>query len=254
MAGDPASTGLHGTNFFSVTPREMRRNAKLWLTPVAALAMLVGGVVLVVGESGNDVDASMQVVTTPATTVPVTEPPTTLPLETTTTLGPETTTTLPAETTTTTVVWNHANPRPLPEKSGKGKRIVFQNSLNWVWIVNENEEVVKSVPVSGRDGVPKAGKYRVMSKSEFSQSIFFPEIKMKWSVRFAISPNGKNTISFHSIPTCAWEGGHCSPVGPMQTVEQLGTFQSGGCVRMLDVDAEFLYNFVEVGTRVLVLA
>ena len=110
------------------------------------------------------------------------------------------------------------------------------------------------VPVSGREGVPKPGKYRVMSKSEFSQSIFFPEIKMKWSVRFAISPNGKNTISFHSIPTCAWEGGHCSPVGPMQTVEQLGTFQSGGCVRMLESDAEFLHNFVEVGTRVLVLA
>jgi lipoprotein-anchoring transpeptidase ErfK/SrfK len=184
--------------------------------------------------------------------VPTTVPPTTIP-DTTTTVIPETTTTLPVETTTTTIVWNHANPRPLPEKTGKGKRVVFQNSLNWVWIVNENEEVVMSVPVSGREGVPKPGKYRVMSKSEFSQSIFFPEIKMKWSVRFAISPNGKNTISFHSIPTCAWEGGHCSPVGPMQTVEQLGTFQSGGCVRMLDTDAEFLHNFVEVGTRVLVL-
>ena len=213
--------------------------------------MLVAGVALAVGRSGSDAEASLQTSTTSSTTVPVTT--TTLPPETTTTLAPETTTTLPVETTTTTVVWNHANPRPLPENTGKGKRIVFQNSLNWVWIVNENEEVVKSVPVSGREGVPKPGKYRVMSKSEVSQSIFFPEIKMKWSVRFAISPNGKNTISFHSIPTCAWEGGHCSPVGPMQTVEQLGTFQSGGCVRMLDVDAEFLYNFVEVGTRVLVL-
>jgi lipoprotein-anchoring transpeptidase ErfK/SrfK len=222
----------------------------LWLTPTAAAVMLVAGIALAVGRSGSDAEASLQTSTT-STAVPATT--TTLPPETTTTLAPETTTTLPAETTTTTVVWNHANPRPLPEKSGKGKRIVFQNSLNWVWIVNENEEVVQSVPVSGRDGVPKPGKYRVMSKSEFSQSIFFPEIKMKWSVRFAISPNGKNTISFHSIPTCAWEGGHCSPVGPMQTVEQLGTFQSGGCVRMLDTDAEFLYNFVEVGTRVLVL-
>ena len=215
--------------------------------------MLVAGIALAVGRSGDDAAASQQTSTTsitPATTAP---PMTTVP-ETTTTLAPETTTTLPAETTTTTVVWNHANPRPLPEKSGKGKRVVFQNGLNWVWIVNENEEVVMSVPVSGREGVPKPGKYRVMSKSEFSQSIFFPEIKMKWSVRFAISPNGKNTISFHSIPTCAWEGGHCSPVGPMQTVEQLGTFQSGGCVRMLESDAEFLHNFVEVGTRVLVLA
>ena len=212
--------------------------------------MLVVGVALAVGRGGDDAAASLQTSTSSSVT---TAPPTTAAPETTTTLAPETTTTLPPETTTTTVVWNHSNPRPLPEKTGQGTRIVFQNSLNWVWIVNENEEVVMSVPVSGRDGVPKAGKYRVMSKSEFSQSIFFPEIKMKWSVRFAVSPNGKNTISFHSIPTCAWEGGHCSPVGPMQTVEQLGTFQSGGCVRMLDTDAEFLYNFVEVGTRVLVL-
>ena len=233
-----------------MTPREIRRHAKLWLTPTAAVAMLVVGVALAVGRGGDDAAASLQTSTSSSVT---TAPPTTAAPETTTTLAPETTTTLPPETTTTTIVWNHSNPRPLPEKTGKGKRIVFQNSLNWVWIVNENEEVVMSVPVSGRDGVPKAGKYRVMSKSEFSQSIFFPEIKMKWSVRFAVSPNGKNTISFHSIPTCAWEGGHCSPVGPMQTVEQLGTFQSGGCVRMLDTDAEFLYNFVEVGTRVLVL-
>jgi L,D-transpeptidase catalytic domain len=226
----------------------------LWLTPVAAAAMLVAGIALAVGRSGSDAEASPQTSTTVATTTtpPTTVPPTTVP-ETTTTLAPETTTTLPPETTTTTVVWNHANPRPLPENTGTGKRVIFQNSLNWVWIVNENEEVVMSVPVSGREGVPKAGKYRVMSKSEFSQSIFFPEIKMKWSVRFAISPNGKNTISFHSIPTCAWTGGHCNTEGPMQTPEQLGTFQSGGCVRMLDSDAEFLYNFVEVGTRVLVL-
>jgi lipoprotein-anchoring transpeptidase ErfK/SrfK len=235
-----------------MTPREARRHAKLWLTPTVAAVMLVAGIALAVGRSGDDAEASLQTLTLPPTTTVA--PTTTLPPETTTTLAPETTTTLPVETTTTTIVWNHANPRPLPEKSGKGKRIVVQNGLNWVWIVDENEQVVKSVPVSGREGVPKPGKYRVMSKSEFSQSIFFPEIKMKWSVRFAISPNGKNTISFHSIPTCAWEGGQCSPVGPMQTVEQLGTFQSGGCVRMLDTDAEFLYNFVEVGTRVLVIA
>ena len=234
------------TNFFGVIPHDARRHAKLWLTPVVAALMVVSGIALVLGDSGDDASASLQTLSRPAvTTTQTTVPATTLP--------PETTTTAPIETTTTTTIWNHAHPRSLPGKSGKGRRVVFQNSLNWVWIVNENEEVVMSVPVSGREGVPKPGRYRVMSKSEFSQSIFFPEIKMKWSVRFAISPNGKNTISFHSIPTCAWEGGQCSPVGPMQTVEQLGTFQSGGCVRMLDTDAEFLYNFVEVGTRVVVL-
>jgi hypothetical protein len=238
-----------------VTPKEARRHAKLWLTPAAALVMFIAGAAMVVGRGNDDAGASQQT-TIPTSSIPATTAPavtTTLPPETTTTLAPETTTTLPVETTTTTIVYNHDNPRPLPEKSGKGKRVIFQNSLNWVWIVNENEEVVLSVPVSGREGVPKPRKYAVMSKSEFSQSIFYPEIKMKWSVRFAISPNGKNTISFHSIPVCAWTGGHCNTLGPMQTPEQLGTFQSGGCVRMLEADVKFLYDFVEVGTPVIVL-
>jgi lipoprotein-anchoring transpeptidase ErfK/SrfK len=39
----------------------------------------------------------------------------------------------------------------------------------------------------------------------------------------------------------------------MQTEEQLGTFQSGGCIRMADRDAEFLFNFAELGTTVVVL-
>jgi lipoprotein-anchoring transpeptidase ErfK/SrfK len=238
-----------------VTPKELQRNAKLWLTPAAAIVMLVVGVILAVGRDGNDASASQQTSVVSTTSMPpstVPESTTTAP-PVTTTLPPETTTTLPAETTTTTIVYNHDNPRPLPEKSGKGRRVVYQNSLNWVWIVDENEQVVLSVPVSGREGVPKPRKYAVMSKSEFSQSIFYPEIKMKWSVRFAISPNGKNTISFHSIPVCAWTGGHCNTVGPMQTPEQLGTFQSGGCVRMLEADVKFLYDFVEVGTPVVVL-
>jgi L,D-transpeptidase catalytic domain len=239
-----------------VTPKELQRNAKLWLTPAAAILMLVVGVILAVGRDGNDASASQQTSVVSTTSMPqstVPESTTTAPPDTTTTLPPETTTTIPAETTTTTIVYNHDNPRPLPEKSGKGRRVVYQNSLNWVWIVDENEQVVLSVPVSGREGVPKPRKYAVMSKSEFSQSIFYPEIKMKWSVRFAISPNGKNTISFHSIPVCAWTGGHCNTVGPMQTPEQLGTFQSGGCVRMLEADVKFLYDFVEVGTPVVVL-
>lgn len=237
-----------------MTPKEARRHAKLWLTPAVAAVMLLAGVAMILGRGNDDAAATEQ--TSAPTTVASTLPPetsTTLPPETTTTLAPETTTTLPVETTTTTIVYNHDNPRPVPEKSGKGKRVIYQNSLNWVWIVDENEQVVLSVPVSGREGVPKPRNYAVMSKSEFSQSIFYPEIKMKWSVRFAVSPNGKNTISFHSIPTCAWTGGHCDKVGPMQTPEQLGTFQSGGCVRMLEADVKFLYDFVEVGTRVVVL-
>jgi len=151
-------------------------------------------------------------------------------------------------------VYSRENPMPVPEKSGTGRRIVYGNMANWVWIIEEDGTVALSVPVSGKKLVPKPKTYNVFSKSEFSQSIFFPEIKMKWSTRFAISPNGKNTIAFHEIPTCAWTGGHCNVKGLMQTEEQLGTFQSGGCIRMAARDAEFLFNWVEMGTKVVVLA
>lgn len=220
-----------------------------WLAPVGAV-IIFGGVVAVAasGESSNTAAATSTTSTTFAPTT-TTVPVTTIP-ETTTT----TTTTTPGPTTTTVVVYSRENPRPVPEKSGTGRRIVYANMDNWAWIIEEDGTVALSVPVSGRQFVPTPKTYKVFSKSEFSQSIFFPEIKMKWSTRFAISPNGKNTIAFHEIPTCAWTGGHCNKKGLMQTEEQLGTFQSGGCIRMAARDAEFLYNWVEMGTKVVVLA
>ncbi|MEI8323033.1 MAG: L,D-transpeptidase [Actinomycetes bacterium] len=218
-----------------------------WLAPVGAV-IIFGGVVAVAasGESSNEASTtsttSTTIVSPTTTTVPVTTIPET------------TTTTAPGPTTTTVVVYSRENPRPVPEKSGTGRRIVFANKANWVWIIEEDGTVTLSVPVSGREFVPTPKTYKVFSKSEFSQSTVFPEIKMKWSTRFAISPNGKNTIAFHEIPTCAWTGGHCNKKGLMQTEEQLGTFQSGGCIRMASRDAEFLYNWVEMGTKVVVLA
>jgi lipoprotein-anchoring transpeptidase ErfK/SrfK len=216
------------------------------LAAVAIVFIFIGVIAFAAfGETSNGASTTS---TTSTTVAPTT---TTIPV---TTIPETTTTTAPGPTTTTVVVYSRENPRPVPEKSGKGRRIVYANMDNWVWIIEEDGTVALSVPVSGKKLVPKPKTYKVFSKSEFSQSIFFPEIKMKWSTRFAISPNGKNTIAFHEIPTCAWTGGHCNVKGLMQTEEQLGTFQSGGCIRMAARDAEFLFNWVEMGTKVLVLA
>jgi lipoprotein-anchoring transpeptidase ErfK/SrfK len=216
------------------------------LAAVAVVFISIGVIAFAAfGETSNSASATSTTSTTVASTT------TTIPV---TTIPETTTTTVPGPTTTTVVVYTRENPRPVPEKSGTGRRIVYANMDNWVWIIEEDGTVALSVPVSGRQFVPKPKTYKVFSKSEFSQSIFFPEIKMKWSTRFAISPNGKNTIAFHEIPTCAWTGGHCNVKGLMQTEEQLGTFQSGGCIRMASRDAEFLFNWVEMGTKVVVLA
>jgi hypothetical protein len=228
------------------------RLARIWIPASVAGALLCGGVLLSVASGSGANDAAAQV--DPATTTTQIVEATSTTATATTTSTVLQTTTLPPETTTTVKLpFSRENPRPLPKESGTGRRIVYKNRANWVWIVDENDQVVLSAPVSGKKGVPNPRTYKVFGKGEFSQSIFYPEIKMKWSTRFAISPNGKNTIAFHSLPECTRLAGHCSPLGPMQTEEQLGTFQSGGCIRMADRDAEFLFNFAELGTTVVVL-
>jgi lipoprotein-anchoring transpeptidase ErfK/SrfK len=137
------------------------------------------------------------------------------------------------------------NPPPLPADSGSGRRIVYANELQWVWIVDEDGGVLRSLPVSGRKYVPNPGSYKVFGQDERTQNMFFPEIKMDYMTRFAISPNGKNYIGFHAIP---FKYGN-----PMQTEDQLGTFQSGGCIRMTRDDAIFIFNWADLGTKVVVL-
>jgi lipoprotein-anchoring transpeptidase ErfK/SrfK len=137
------------------------------------------------------------------------------------------------------------DPPPLPAESGTGRRIVYANELQWVWIVEEDGSVVRSLPVSGRKYVPNPGTYDVFGQDEYTQNMFFPEIKMRYMTRFAISPNGKNYIGFHAIP---YKNGE-----PMQSVDQLGTFQSGGCIRMTEDDAIFVFNWAGLGTKVVVL-
>ncbi len=65
---------------------------------------------------------------------------------------------------------------------------------------------------------------------------------MEYMVRFA---RGRSlAIGFHSIPT--------SRKGPIQREDELGHFRSAGCVRQKFSDAEKLWNFAPVGTKVVV--
>jgi len=65
-------------------------------------------------------------------------------------------------------------------------------------------------------------------------------------VRFAKSCNGGN-IGFHEIPTDTSTG------YKLQSVSQLGTPLSGGCVRQAVSDAVWMWNWAYVGTKVVVL-
>jgi lipoprotein-anchoring transpeptidase ErfK/SrfK len=149
----------------------------------------------------------------------------------------ETTTT----TTTTTVLVEVA---PVPIKSGTGRRIVYANRQQRVWVINEKNEVIRTFLVSGMLGQPGKGTFRVFSKSPTSFSPEFAGVTFRFMTRFAIGRNGGN-IGFHEIPIRNNK--------PMQSVEELGAFKGSGCLRSSTQDAIFIYQWAKIGTKVVVV-
>lgn len=131
----------------------------------------------------------------------------------------------------------------VPDHDGSGQRIVYALGEQRIWLVNPDGTVFDSYLVSGKAGTPRPGEYSVYSKSRNAFAAH-DGITMDHMVRFA---HGKTlAIGFHSIPIYA-DG------RPMQTVEQLGTYRSSGCVRQRNDQAERLYNWAPIGTPVFVL-
>ena len=144
-------------------------------------------------------------------------------------------------TTTTTVLVEVA---PVPVRSGTGRRIVYANRQQRVWVINEQNEVIRTFLVSGMLGQPGKGTFRVFSKSPTSFSPEFAGVTFRFMTRFAIGRNGGN-IGFHEIPVRNNK--------PMQTVEELGAFKGSGCLRSSTQDAIFIYQWAKIGTKVVVV-
>ena len=172
-----------------------------------------------------------------------------------------TTTTDPSSTTTTTTVPvppttvptpppAPAGPTPeqitaflralVPAMTGDGRRIIYSVTGQRVWLVADDNTLVKTYKVSGRANMPNVGVYHVYSKSLNASS---GSARMRFMIRFA---RGHNLpIGFHSIPTVRGR--------PLQSEAQLGTYQSHGCVRQAVPDAFFLWMWAPVGTTVVVI-
>jgi hypothetical protein len=130
---------------------------------------------------------------------------------------------------------------PLPANSGAGRRIVYSNSQQRVWLVEANDVVSHTFLVSGRHGLPGTGTYHVWSKvpSSYSGSLLLP-----WTLRFAWGSSGA-PIDFHGIPLR-------SDGTPIEPDSLLGTPQSHGCIRMKQSEAQLLWNWSTLGTTVVV--
>lgn len=134
---------------------------------------------------------------------------------------------------------------PLPPDSGTGRRLVYQRAGQRVWAVDENDVVIRSWLVSGSkydNELP--GVHKVYSRSEKSLAW---DGKANFDLMVRWLKTSDDAIGFHALPTRVSDG------TPYQTEAELGQRLSGGCQRQADLDAEFTWDFAQVGTTVVVL-
>lgn len=134
---------------------------------------------------------------------------------------------------------------PLPVASGEGRRIVFDQSDQRVWLVDGEDVVERTYLVSGSklDNL-RPGSYHVESKTRHANA-FDGSGTMEYFVRFTTGRNAP--IGFHTVPL-----DHRGRLE--QTRDDLGTPLSAGCVRQWVDDAVALWDFAPVGTTVVVTA
>ena len=133
----------------------------------------------------------------------------------------------------------------LPADSGSGRRVVFSQSEQRVWLVDRGGTVERTYLVSGSltDNLDP-GTFSVYSRSERAWGID-DSGTMEWFVRFTKGDTGA-AIGFHDIPV---DNGV-----PVQSKSQLGTPQSHGCIRQKESDAKALWAFAPLDTKVVVTA
>lgn len=134
---------------------------------------------------------------------------------------------------------------PLPPDSGSGRRLVYERAGQRVWAVDDDGSIIRSWLVSGskyNNELP--GTHEVYSRSEESTA-WNGQGRLPKMVRWLKTEIG--AIGFHGLPTRIADG------SAYQTEAELGTRLSGGCQRQADLDADFTWDFAQVGTPVVVL-
>ena len=132
---------------------------------------------------------------------------------------------------------------PVPADSGEGRRVVFDQGAQRVWLVRADGSVERTYLVSGSiyDNL-QPGTYSVYSRSRHAWGVD-DSGTMRFMVRFAHGTTA--AIGFHDIPVL--DGKKVEPR------TDLGTPQSHGCIRQTTPDAKALWHFAPLGTTVVVV-
>ncbi len=134
---------------------------------------------------------------------------------------------------------------PLPPNSGSGRRLVFERAGQRIWAVDEDNVVIRSWLVSGsKYNNETPGTHAVYSRSDVSTAWNGKAFLYKM-VRWLKTDIG--AIGFHALPI------RRSDNTPYQTDAELGNRLSGGCQRQANLDADFTWEFAQIGTPVIVI-
>jgi len=134
---------------------------------------------------------------------------------------------------------------PLPPDSGSGRRLVYERAGQRIWAVGEDNVVIRSWLVSGsKYNNETPGSHAVYSRSDVSTAWNGKAFLYKM-VRWLKTDIG--AIGFHALPI------HRADNTPYQTDAELGTRLSGGCQRQANLDADFTWDFAQIGTPVIVI-
>lgn len=159
--------------------------------------------------------------------------------------SPAASTTVPPSPTTSPAVYVPPV-RRLPRVQIGSALVVLDEQR--VYVYSRSRRLVTTIPVStGLDNSTPTGSFRVFSKS--AQAYFTPNPgeRMKWMVRFTKGRQGDN-IGFHGIPYRVTSAGNlpiATPVGVRPV--------SHGCIRTRDIEAQWLFENMEIGTPVRVV-
>lgn len=134
---------------------------------------------------------------------------------------------------------------PLPTHSGQGRRIVFDQSDQRVWLVAADGEAKRSYLVTGSkwDNL-RPGSYGVRSKTRNGRT-YRGGGTFEYFVKFA--QGRTSAIGFHAV-TVRNNG------TLVYARDELGTARTPGCVEAMREDARALWEFAPVGTNVVVTA
>jgi hypothetical protein len=148
-----------------------------------------------------------------------------------------------ASTTLTRSTSREAVLPKLPAGSGGGRRIVFDQSEQRVWLVAANGDVKRSYLVTGSNrGNLRPGFYAVKSRTRYART-YRGGGTLEYFVKFT---QGRTAaIGFHAVTKL--NNGTL-----VYAREDLGTPRTPGCVELWRNDARALWEFAPVGTPVVV--